>query len=107
MRGWDHGGAGVDARESTGGVMTRTIATSALLCMLFTTPCFADYTLECKIENTNRVRVVEFKSPIDTLRQACAVISSDPQYSDLQRPTCVDKNGRDGTCANPAPAPNR
>jgi len=95
------------SKTAKGGVMKRTIATSALLCMLFATPGRADYTLSCKTDmvgGPEREDVVVKSTPnhaIDTLRDACAELSNNPLYSNYQRGTCVDPKGRDGTCNDP------
>jgi hypothetical protein len=68
----------------------------------------ADYNLKCKYEDTKGSRSdvdVTVKStpkdPVNSLREACAVMKSDPAYSDYNWQSCVAANGRDGTCLNP------
>jgi hypothetical protein len=93
--------------ENTRGVvMKQTIATSALVFMLSVTSCLADYTLLCRrdLGGPDREYVVVKStptSPVDTLQDACAVLSSDPLYADYQRPTCLDTKSGGGTCADP------
>lgn len=86
--------------------MKQTIATSTLFFILSVTSCLADYTLSCRreLDGPDREDVIVKSTPnhpVDTLRDACAALSSDPLYADYQRPTCVDPKGRDGTCADP------
>lgn len=78
-------------------------AVSFALYLTMTGASLADYTLSCKgdLAGGSQRTDVTIKG-VDSLREACAVMRSDPQYSDYNWQTCVDPEGRDGTCMKPA-----
>ncbi len=87
--------------------MKMLIAASCALYLSMIGSSRADYTLACKDdlaggrERTDVTIKSTPNSPVNSLREACAVMRSDPQYSDYNWQTCVDPKGRDGTCIDP------